>query len=89
MDIGSTHNFLALSAAKKLGCKLKKTVPLEVSMANGNHMLSEYMCENFQWSLHGSTYSTDVMVIPLGSWIWYWVFSGYLLWVILCRISKN
>ncbi|GJW51736.1 retrotransposon-related protein [Tanacetum coccineum] len=67
MDTGSTHNFLAMAAAKRLGCPLRRTVPLEVSVANGHQMVSEYMCKGFEWTIQGITYKADVMVIPLGS----------------------
>ncbi|GJX89120.1 reverse transcriptase [Tanacetum coccineum] len=67
MDSGSTHNFLAMAAARRMGCQLRKTVPLEVSVANGNQMVSEYLCKDFEWTIQGITYKTDVMVIPLSS----------------------
>ncbi|GJW18472.1 LysM domain-containing GPI-anchored protein 2 [Tanacetum coccineum] len=67
MDTGSTHNFLAMAAAKRLGCPLRRTVPLEVFVANGHQMVSEYMCKGFEWTIQGITYKADVMVIPLGS----------------------
>ncbi|GKC27067.1 reverse transcriptase [Tanacetum coccineum] len=67
MDIGSTHNVLAMAAARRMGCQLRRTVPLEVSVANGNQMVSEYMCKGFEWTIQGITYKTGVMIIPLGS----------------------
>ncbi|GJX15039.1 LysM domain-containing GPI-anchored protein 2 [Tanacetum coccineum] len=67
MGSGSTHNFLAMAAARKIGCQLRRTVPLEVSVANGNQMASEYMCKDFEWTIQGITYKADVMVIPLSS----------------------
>ncbi|GKA02722.1 reverse transcriptase [Tanacetum coccineum] len=42
VDCGSTHNFLDWNTARKLGCKLRKICPLEVSVANGNVMSSLY-----------------------------------------------
>ncbi|GJR63646.1 reverse transcriptase [Tanacetum coccineum] len=68
MDTGSTHNILAIAAAIKMRCQLRRTVPLEVSIANGNQMVSEYMCKGFEWTIQGITYKTDVMIIPLGSY---------------------
>ncbi|GJX72498.1 hypothetical protein Tco_0309669 [Tanacetum coccineum] len=44
VDSGSTHNFLDLQVAKKLGCRLRKICPLDVSVANGNVMFSTYEC---------------------------------------------
>lgn len=67
MNTGSTHNFLSWSTAKTLGGKLGSTVPLKVSVANGNQMISIYMCKGFQWTLQGITYSADVMILRLGS----------------------
>ncbi|GJV83495.1 reverse transcriptase [Tanacetum coccineum] len=64
MDTGSTHNFIAMAVARRMGCQLRRTVPLEVSIANENQMVSEYMCKGFEWTI---TYKADVMVIPLGS----------------------
>nr|GEU69385.1 retrovirus-related Pol polyprotein from transposon 17.6 [Tanacetum cinerariifolium] len=36
IDYGSTHNFLDSNTAKKLGCQLKSTYPLQVTVANVN-----------------------------------------------------
>ncbi|GKA80244.1 reverse transcriptase [Tanacetum coccineum] len=63
VDCGSTHNFLDLQAAKRLGCKM---CPLQVSVANGQVMNSMYVCKNFKWSLQGHNFVTDVMILPLG-----------------------
>ncbi|GJW04315.1 hypothetical protein Tco_1563171 [Tanacetum coccineum] len=51
------------STAKKL-----TIVPLEVSVANGNQMISKYMCNGLQWTLQGIPYTTDVIGLPLGSY---------------------
>ncbi|GJR43650.1 retrovirus-related pol polyprotein from transposon 17.6 [Tanacetum coccineum] len=67
VDCGSTHNFVDLKTAKSLGCKLESTTPLQVSVANGQNMMSCYECKNFQWSLKGETFTSDVMLLPLGS----------------------
>ncbi|GJZ20946.1 retrotransposable element Tf2 [Tanacetum coccineum] len=40
IDCGSTHNFLDIHTAKKLGCRLAKTTPMQVSVANGQRMMS-------------------------------------------------
>ena len=66
VDSGSTHNFLDLNTAKKLGCRLSRICPLEVSVANGNVMSSLYVCKNFTWEFHGISYTSDVMILPLG-----------------------
>lgn len=55
-----------MQTAKKLGCKLKSTYPLQVDVANGNKMYSNYVCKGFTWSIQGQFFSSDVMTIPLG-----------------------
>ncbi|GKC88258.1 putative mitochondrial protein [Tanacetum coccineum] len=66
MDSGSTHNFLDLYMAKRLGCKIRNTCPLEVSVAGGSKLISQYMVKDFQWKLQGVVFETDVMLLPLG-----------------------
>ncbi|XP_074297152.1 uncharacterized protein LOC141627838 [Silene latifolia] len=66
IDSGSTHNFCDQSVAKKLGCKVTHTHPLEVSVANGETLVTTEVCKGFTWQLHGMEFSTDVMIVPLG-----------------------
>ncbi|GJY60640.1 retrotransposable element Tf2 [Tanacetum coccineum] len=66
MDTRSTHNFLDLITAKKLGCKMTKTYPLQVIVAGGNKMVSQYKVYGFLWSIQGYQFKTDVMLLPLG-----------------------
>nr|GEU31625.1 gypsy/Ty3 retroelement polyprotein [Tanacetum cinerariifolium] len=40
IDCSSTHNFLDIHTAKKLGCRLAKTISMQVSVANGQRMMS-------------------------------------------------
>ncbi|GJT56777.1 reverse transcriptase [Tanacetum coccineum] len=67
---GSTHNFLDLHKAKKLGCKIRRTCPVNVyvAVAGGNKLISQYMVKNFQWKwkIQGVLFTTDVMLLPLG-----------------------
>ncbi|XP_074306486.1 uncharacterized protein LOC141641737 [Silene latifolia] len=67
VDSGSTHNFMDLSLAKKLGCSLEKIPPQAVAVADGNHLACQYVCKKFSWMLHGHTFTNDVMLIPLGN----------------------
>nr|GEX68256.1 hypothetical protein [Tanacetum cinerariifolium] len=39
IDSGSTHNFLDSNTAKRIGCQLKSTYPLQVTVANGCEMM--------------------------------------------------
>lgn len=66
MDSGSTHNFLDIHTTKKLGCRMKSTCPLTVSVAGGTKMISQYMVKNFQWKIQGVLFTSDVMLLPLG-----------------------
>ncbi|GJV12941.1 putative mitochondrial protein [Tanacetum coccineum] len=59
IDYGSTHNFLDLQKAKKMGCRLTSMCPLQVEVANGNNMVSTYKCKNFKWTLQGVPYETE------------------------------
>ncbi|XP_074313633.1 uncharacterized protein LOC141648817 [Silene latifolia] len=66
IDSGSTHNFLDEGVARKLGCRLVNTCPLEVSVANGDKIITTKMCKKFTWKLHDVEFFTDVMIVPLG-----------------------
>nr|GEV54014.1 heat shock 70 kDa protein [Tanacetum cinerariifolium] len=52
--------------SKRLGCKIRSTCPLAVSVARGKDMVTMSMCKEFQWQLYGQTFTIDVMLIPLG-----------------------
>nr|GEY22863.1 retrotransposable element Tf2 [Tanacetum cinerariifolium] len=65
VDCESTHNFLDLNIVKKLGCKLWKICPLEVSVANRHVMSTLYECKGFFCEFQGVTYTADVMILPL------------------------
>ncbi|XP_074336501.1 uncharacterized protein LOC141673653 [Apium graveolens] len=67
IDSGSTHNFLDLSLAKKLGRNLKEINPQSNTVADGSHLPCQHVCKNFIWKIQGSEFNTDVMLIPLGS----------------------
>lgn len=66
IDSGSTHNFLDLELAKKLGCKLKSITPLPVTVANGTRLEALYICRSFLWQLQQTQFTSDVMLLPLG-----------------------
>ncbi|GKE32336.1 reverse transcriptase [Tanacetum coccineum] len=66
VDSGSTHNFVDVLCAKKLGCEIRSICPLQVEVPGGNQMLSSSTCRNFTWSLQGQIFKSDVMLLPLG-----------------------
>lgn len=47
IDSGTTHNFLDLSLAKGLGCKLNEIDPVDITVAHGNHIFCAYKCQTF------------------------------------------
>ncbi|GJY23222.1 gypsy/ty3 retroelement polyprotein [Tanacetum coccineum] len=57
VDYGSTHNFLDLNTAKKLGCQLISTCPMQVEIAGGIKLLSKYMCKSFTWKCRGNIFT--------------------------------
>ncbi|XP_042027154.1 uncharacterized protein LOC121774327 [Salvia splendens] len=67
IDSGSTHNFLDLQVAKKLGLLLTGVNPVYVDVADGNRLECKSMCKGLQWSLRGTTFVTDVLLLPLRS----------------------
>ncbi|OMO68849.1 reverse transcriptase [Corchorus capsularis] len=62
-----THNFLDVNVAKKLGCKIIQVKPMKVDVANGNSLACFAACKNLSWTLQGSLFVTDVLLLPLGS----------------------
>ncbi|XP_048503129.1 uncharacterized protein LOC125498867 [Beta vulgaris subsp. vulgaris] len=66
IDSGSTHNFLDVSLAMKLGCKIDSMPSQSVSVADGNTLSCKSMCKGFQWRLQNTTFQTDALLIPLG-----------------------
>ncbi|XP_048492259.1 uncharacterized protein LOC125493205 [Beta vulgaris subsp. vulgaris] len=67
VDSGSTHNFLDLDLAKKLGCCIETMEAQAVAVADGNHLACNHKCKYFTWEMNKHTFSTEVMLIPLGS----------------------
>ncbi|PWA89970.1 hypothetical protein CTI12_AA060100 [Artemisia annua] len=51
IDCGSIHNFMDLNTAKKLGCNLKRTCLMQIEVAGGNQLISDYSCKGFTWRL--------------------------------------
>lgn len=65
-DSGSTQNFLDESVAKKVGCKLEAVSPLAITGGGGNKLEAMYMCKGFKWQLQQATFTTDMIILPLG-----------------------
>lgn len=67
VDLGSTHNFLDISYAKKIRCMLKDISTQAVAVADGNHISCQHIRMQFRWEMNRVEFSADVMVIQLGS----------------------
>nr|GFC61714.1 transposon Ty3-G Gag-Pol polyprotein [Tanacetum cinerariifolium] len=66
IDCGSTHNFLDIHTAKKLGYRVAKTTPMQVSVANGQRMMNTSVYHDLKWSLQNEVFTSDVMLLLLG-----------------------
>ncbi|GKU89514.1 hypothetical protein SLEP1_g3643 [Rubroshorea leprosula] len=51
IDSGSTHNFLEVNVAKRVGCKLQAVEALKVDVADGSSLECVHMCQDFTWWL--------------------------------------
>ncbi|PHT68550.1 hypothetical protein T459_28037 [Capsicum annuum] len=56
IDTRSTHNFLDLNTARRLGCMLTTISPFVVSVADRKKIQSNY----------GMTFDSDMLVLPIG-----------------------
>lgn len=65
IDYGSTHNFLDLNTAKRLGCNCVQLLELNFIVANGQTMCLKFACPKFKWSLQGHLHTTNVLLLPL------------------------
>ncbi|PHT85499.1 hypothetical protein T459_07605 [Capsicum annuum] len=48
LNSGSTHSFLDMDTAKKIGCNVCEATPMRVTITNGGHILSRHFCPNFK-----------------------------------------
>lgn len=67
IDSGSAHNFLDVHMAKKLGCKMVSVGLMKVDVVNGDNIACVAMTKGLEWSLQGTKFVTDVLILPLGS----------------------
>lgn len=66
VESGSTHNFLDLAIAKKLGCQRDEIETQAVTVADGNHIVCQHKCKNFQWEMNKQCFEAEVLLISLG-----------------------
>nr|GEZ28980.1 hypothetical protein [Tanacetum cinerariifolium] len=65
VDCGSTHNFVDVAVAKKLGCPIKSICPLAITVGDGYNVATTSVCKKFKWQLQGMSFCSDVMLLPL------------------------
>lgn len=66
LDGRSTHNFIDCESAKRLGCQVDPTKVGYVSLGNNSMEAASGVVTNFQWMLQGTTYTSDLIVFPVG-----------------------
>lgn len=66
LDSGSTHSFLDLETARKIGCQILEAVPMRVTVANGNYITSLHSCPRFKWRIWGVEFEDAVRLVRLG-----------------------
>ena len=65
IDSGSTHNFIDQAVAKRLRCLTKAVTGVSVTVANGEILKAQEVCELIKWETQGLTQFTDFLVLPL------------------------
>ncbi|KAF3680331.1 hypothetical protein FXO37_03370 [Capsicum annuum] len=66
IDTRSTHNFLDLNTARRLGCMLTTISPFVVSVVDRKKIQSNYVCRKLAWKMQGITFDSDMLVLPIG-----------------------
>lgn len=67
IDSGSTHNFMDMALARRLGCRLEETPAQSITVADGYHLQCLYICKGFKWKIHNALFETNMLIILLGS----------------------
>ncbi|GJY81073.1 reverse transcriptase [Tanacetum coccineum] len=65
VDCGSTHKFVDVAVAKKLGCHIRSICPLAITVGDGYNVATTSECKQFKWQLQGVNFCSDVMLLPL------------------------
>ena len=56
IDLASTHNFLDLVVAKRIGCSIQTTNPMKVVVANGTKITRDEICRQLTWNMQGKDF---------------------------------
>ena len=68
VDTGSTHNFINVGVAIKLGYVCEKVPELKVLADNEEKLRCNEICKGFRWSMQGHSFVADVLSLPLGNY---------------------
>ncbi|GJS40401.1 transposable element [Tanacetum coccineum] len=66
VDSGSTHNFIDVSLAKRLGVKMIPIKLMEVVVADGFKIPVEYVCKEVKWVVQGVQFCSDFLSMLIG-----------------------
>lgn len=66
IDSGSTHNFMDVNAATRLGIQLEITLPFSVAVANESRVNNSFMSKKVKWRMQRVDFIAEMLVIPLG-----------------------
>ncbi|XP_047331390.1 uncharacterized protein LOC124934951 [Impatiens glandulifera] len=66
IDSGSTHSFIDEGTARQLGCDLKETNPLTVTIADGGILHSRHSIPNLTWKMQDYEFSLTIRTLKLG-----------------------
>lgn len=69
IDSGSSHTFIDQHLVDKLHCQTTPlSAPLKVKVANGQYMDCSSEVKDLEWWINGTTFQTDMKVVPLGGY---------------------
>ncbi|XP_076915981.1 uncharacterized protein LOC143575510 [Bidens hawaiensis] len=68
IDSGSIDNFVNEKLIEKLHCTVQEVGSMPVTIADGTKLPCMKVCKGFQWSMQGSWFKADMMVIPLSNY---------------------
>jgi len=49
-------------------CRLEPIAKLIVAIADGNTMQCQFICKGFRWTLHGTEFVSNILLLPLGGY---------------------
>lgn len=65
LDTGSTHSFMNAGIAARVQAAIVTTATLSVTVANGEQILSQTVCQGMKWNMQGQEYAFDLRVLTV------------------------